>query len=105
MQVLKCSDKKVATFSTDFCIEMYDIQAMCDKLILLHNFLCLMCIMCNVVILLCNVMLLTCKIFILFMALQPNAGYGLLIREVFRDHTHDAPHSVGLLWTGTGTTC
>jgi hypothetical protein len=33
------------------------------------------------------------------MALQPNAGYGLLINEVFRDHTYDAPQSVGLLWT------
>jgi hypothetical protein len=33
------------------------------------------------------------------MALQPNAGYGLLIHDVFRDHTSDAPQSVGLLWT------
>jgi hypothetical protein len=30
--------------------------------------------------------------------LQPNVGYGLLIHEVF-EITHDAPQSVGLLWT------
>jgi hypothetical protein len=33
-----------------------------------------------------------------YVALQPNAGYGLLIHEVF-EITHDAPQSVGLLWT------
>jgi hypothetical protein len=33
------------------------------------------------------------------MALQPNAGYGLLTSRGFRDHTHDAPQLVGLLWT------
>ena len=31
-------------------------------------------------------------------ALRPNAGHGLLIREVSRSH-NDAPQSVGLLWT------
>jgi hypothetical protein len=31
------------------------------------------------------------------MALQPDAGYGLLIHEVF-EITHYAPQSVGLLW-------
>jgi hypothetical protein len=30
-------------------------------------------------------------------ALRPNAGHGLLILEVSR--SHDAPHSIGLLWT------
>jgi hypothetical protein len=34
------------------------------------------------------------------MALQPNAGYGLLIHEVFKITHNDAPQSVGLLWTG-----
>jgi hypothetical protein len=40
-------------------------------------------------------------VFFFHMALQPNAGYDLLIHEVFRDHTHthDAPQSVGFLWT------
>ena len=34
------------------------------------------------------------------MALQPNAGHGLLIHEVSRLHTHnDASQSVGILWT------
>jgi hypothetical protein len=37
--------------------------------------------------------------FFFYMALQPNAGYDLLIHEVFRDHTHDAPQLVELLWT------
>ena len=32
--------------------------------------------------------------------LQPNAGYGLLIHEVFsRSHTTDTTQSVGILWT------
>jgi hypothetical protein len=30
-----------------------------------------------------------------FAALQPNAGYGLLILEVSRSHSLDAPQSVG----------
>jgi len=30
--------------------------------------------------------------------LRPNAGYDLLINEVFRSH-NDAPQSVGLFWT------
>ena len=34
-----------------------------------------------------------------FLALRPNAGQGLLILEVFRSHSLDAPQSVGLLWT------
>ena len=34
------------------------------------------------------------------MALQPNASHGLLILgEVSRSHTTDAPQSVGLFWT------
>jgi hypothetical protein len=38
-------------------------------------------------------------VFIFFaVALQPNAGHGLLILEVPRSH-NDAPQSVGLLWT------
>jgi len=32
-----------------------------------------------------------------FVALQPNAGHGLLILEVSRTHD-DTPQSVGLLW-------
>jgi hypothetical protein len=35
--------------------------------------------------------------FFFYVALQPNAGYGL-IHEVFQDHAHDVPQSVGL-WT------
>jgi hypothetical protein len=39
-------------------------------------------------------------IFFLFsLALQPNAGYGLLVHEVFVITHNDAPQSVGLLWT------
>jgi len=34
-----------------------------------------------------------------WVALRPNSGHGLLIHEVSRSHTNDAPHSVGLLWT------
>jgi hypothetical protein len=38
-------------------------------------------------------------VFFFYMALQPNAGYGLLTHEVYEiTHTHDAPHSAGLLW-------
>jgi len=33
-----------------------------------------------------------------FEALWPNAGYSLLINEVYRSH-NDTPQSVGLLWT------
>ena len=32
-------------------------------------------------------------------ALQPNAGHGLLVLEVSRSHTKDTSQSVGLLWT------
>jgi len=32
-------------------------------------------------------------------ALQPNAGHGLLILEVFKITHNDAPQTVGLLWT------
>jgi hypothetical protein len=32
------------------------------------------------------------------LALQPSAGYGLLVSRGFLI-THDAPHSVGLLWS------
>jgi hypothetical protein len=32
-------------------------------------------------------------------ALQPSAGYDLLVHEVFLITHNDAPHSVGLLWT------
>jgi hypothetical protein len=38
-----------------------------------------------------------CILFFLSVALRPNAGHGLLILEVSR--SHDAPQSVGLLWT------
>ena len=31
--------------------------------------------------------------------MRPNAVYGLLIQEVSTSHKHDAPQSVGLLWT------
>jgi hypothetical protein len=34
-----------------------------------------------------------------FLALQPNAGYGLLVHEVIVITQNDVPHSVGLLWT------
>jgi hypothetical protein len=34
-----------------------------------------------------------------FLALQPSAGYGLLVHEVFVIKHNDAPQSVGLLWT------
>jgi hypothetical protein len=36
--------------------------------------------------------------FLLSLALQPSAGYGLLLHEVSWSH-NDAPQSVGLLWT------
>ena len=39
-------------------------------------------------------------IIFIILALQPIAGYGLLIHEVVsRSHTTDATQSVGLLWT------
>jgi len=38
--------------------------------------------------------------FFFLVALQPNAGYGLLIYGVSRSHTTTHPQSVGLLWTG-----
>jgi hypothetical protein len=39
-------------------------------------------------------------LFILFsLALQPSAGYGLLVHEVFVITHNDAPQLVGLLWT------
>jgi hypothetical protein len=34
-----------------------------------------------------------------FFLRQPPVGQGLLIYEVSRSHTNDAPRSVGLLWT------
>jgi hypothetical protein len=34
-----------------------------------------------------------------YVALQPNAGHGLLILEVFWIIHNDAPQLVGLLWT------
>jgi hypothetical protein len=37
--------------------------------------------------------------FFFYMALQPNAGYGILIHEVFEITHNDAPQSAGLLWT------
>jgi hypothetical protein len=33
------------------------------------------------------------------LALQPSAGYDLLIHEVFLITHNDAPQSIGLLWT------
>jgi hypothetical protein len=36
--------------------------------------------------------------FFFTVALRPNAGHGLLIFEVSRSHSLDAPQSVGLLW-------
>jgi len=39
------------------------------------------------------------KLFVPPVALRPNAGHGLLILEVSRSHSYDAPQSVGLLWT------
>jgi hypothetical protein len=41
---------------------------------------------------------LLCRLHFFYMALQPDADYGLLTHEVLLDHTHDAPQSVGLLW-------
>jgi hypothetical protein len=37
--------------------------------------------------------------FVISLALQPSAGYGLLIHEVFLTTHNDALQSVGLLWT------
>ena len=37
-------------------------------------------------------------IFCSFLARQPPVGQGLLIHEVSRSHTNDAPQLVGLLW-------
>jgi hypothetical protein len=37
-------------------------------------------------------------LFNISLALQPSAGYGLLVSRGFLI-THDAPQSVGLLWT------
>jgi hypothetical protein len=34
-----------------------------------------------------------------FLALQPSAGYGLLVSRSFLITHNDAPQSVGLLWT------
>jgi len=39
------------------------------------------------------------RIICLFLTQQPPVGQGLLIHEVSRSHTKDAPQSVGLLWT------
>jgi hypothetical protein len=35
----------------------------------------------------------------IYLALQPSAGYGLLVHEVFVITHNDAPQLVGLLWT------
>jgi hypothetical protein len=44
----------------------------------------------------CNV---NCGLFTpFFLALQPSAGYGFLVHKLFVI-THDAPQSVGFLWT------
>jgi hypothetical protein len=41
--------------------------------------------------------------FFFYMALQPNHGLWPPHSRGFRDHTHDAPHSIGLLWTSDQT--
>ena len=42
---------------------------------------------------------LDCILTFFFVALKPNAGYGLLIHEVLSITHNDTPLSVGLLWT------
>jgi hypothetical protein len=39
-------------------------------------------------------------LFFFYMALQPNRGLWPPHSRGFRDHTYDAPQSVGLLWMG-----
>jgi hypothetical protein len=39
------------------------------------------------------------SLLLFFLALQPNAGYGLLVSRGFLITQNDAPQSVGLLWT------
>jgi hypothetical protein len=38
-------------------------------------------------------------VIIFFLALQPRAGYGLLVSQRFLITHNDVPQSVGLLWT------